>query len=134
MSGSYSGADTLWHKAMNKAAYFDTTDEAWSAATVVKATIDSAARSALSADEVASFVEGLQQGELQPPATGGTDSPGKEARGDGIRKHKGLHDFPVHIDYKLLYNRWTSGTTCPFGAECTKYSYMSKEHDVYKKP
>jgi hypothetical protein len=95
LSDSYAGADSLWSKAMFRAANFDTTGVAWSAATVVKATNDSAAKSALSADEVASIVEGLQQGEFQPPATGGTDSPGKEARGDGIRKHKGLHDlFP----------------------------------------
>ena len=124
LSDSYVGADSLWSKAMFRAANFDTTDVAWSAATAVKATSGSAARSALSADEVASIIEGIQQGQLQSPATGGTDSPGKEARGDGIRKHKGLHDFPVHLDYKLVCNRWMSGATCPFGAECNKYCYF----------
>jgi hypothetical protein len=48
---------------MFRAANFDTTDVARSAATVVKATSGSAARSALTADEVASIVEGIQQGQ-----------------------------------------------------------------------
>jgi hypothetical protein len=76
LTDSYVGADSLWSKAMFRAAYFDTTDVAWSAATVVNATSGSAATSALSADEVANIIkchcedctECLQQGQLQPPA------------------------------------------------------------------
>jgi hypothetical protein len=64
----------------------------------------------------------------------GTKASAATALRDGFRKHKGLHDFPVHLDYKLLCNRWASGMTCPFGAECTKCCYMSKEHDMYKQP
>jgi hypothetical protein len=66
LSVSYVGADSLWSKAMFRAANFDMTDVAWSAAAAVKATSGSAARSALGADEVASIVEGIQHALRDP--------------------------------------------------------------------
>jgi hypothetical protein len=114
-------AASLWHRAEFGAIQFVKIDPAWNV------------YSSGAGTEAGKQDEHPLSGQISSALTDRT-TPQGAAKGDGKKKRRNVTaGFPNHVDNSLLCHSWEKGRDCPNGAQCSRYCYLTKAQDMYKK-